>query len=47
MNRSATQSLVKNAGEGAVMILYNSNKPTIDLTREKCYHQKFRKQNLL
>ena len=35
MNPNATQSQVKNAGETAVLILYHSNEPTIDLTREK------------
>ena len=35
MNPNATQSQVKNAGERAVLILYHSKEPTIDLTREK------------
>ena len=40
MNRNATQSQVKNAGERAVMTLYHSNEPTIDSTREKMLSSK-------
>ena len=40
MNRNATQSQVKNSGEGAVMILYHSNEPTIYSTREKMLSSK-------
>ena len=39
-NPNATQSQVKNAGERAVLILYHSNEPTIDLTREKMLSSK-------